>query len=197
MLDNLQAKMHNKGMELTAYSVRSFLAPAFSSSSYLALVRQAKLGASCRVQVPAEEGLTNHSYRVWRMGRRCKNTERILRSVHREPWRPQGNAHVPEVWDSRVRAMKQTATVLTHRKPTQPPRFGEMLEGLPGSAGRGMHGKKRRERGRPWRFLRPARSREAYPTTRRTAEDLQGVRSAHRTSRQAVRGREEGADGVT
>jgi hypothetical protein len=29
-----------------------------------ALVRQAKLGASCRVQVPAEKGLTNHSYRV-------------------------------------------------------------------------------------------------------------------------------------
>ena len=27
----------NKGMELTAYSVRSFLAPAFGSSSYLAL----------------------------------------------------------------------------------------------------------------------------------------------------------------
>jgi hypothetical protein len=27
-------------------------------------VRQAKLGASCRVRVPAEEGLTNHSYRV-------------------------------------------------------------------------------------------------------------------------------------
>jgi hypothetical protein len=28
------------------------------------LVRQAKLGASCRVRVPAEKGLTIHSYRV-------------------------------------------------------------------------------------------------------------------------------------
>jgi len=28
------------------------------------LVRQAKLGVSCRVQVSAEQGLTNHSYRV-------------------------------------------------------------------------------------------------------------------------------------
>ena len=35
-----------------------------------ALVRQAKLGASCRVQVPAEQGLTNHSYRVWQLWRR-------------------------------------------------------------------------------------------------------------------------------
>lgn len=33
----------------------------------LALVRQAKLGASCRVRVPAEQGLANRSYRVLRM----------------------------------------------------------------------------------------------------------------------------------
>ena len=35
-----------------------------------ALVRQAKLGASCQVQVLAEEGLTNHSYRVWQLWRK-------------------------------------------------------------------------------------------------------------------------------
>ncbi len=35
-----------------------------------ALVRQAKLGASCQVQVLAEEGLTNHSYRVLQLWRR-------------------------------------------------------------------------------------------------------------------------------
>jgi hypothetical protein len=37
-------------------------------------VRQAKLGASCRVEVPAEEGLTNHSYRVLQLWRkqRCR-----------------------------------------------------------------------------------------------------------------------------
>ena len=53
---------------------------------------------------------------------------------------------------------------------------GEMLEGLSGSSGRGLHGEKRRELGRPWKFL--------------------GVRSAHSTSRQASRSPEEGADGV-
>jgi hypothetical protein len=39
-----------------------------------ALVRQAKLGASCQVEVLAEEGLTNHSYRVLQLWRRqrCK-----------------------------------------------------------------------------------------------------------------------------
>jgi hypothetical protein len=37
-----------------------------------ALVRQAKLGASCRVEVPTEEGLTNHSYRVLQLERRQK-----------------------------------------------------------------------------------------------------------------------------
>src|SRR5712691_6945056 len=51
-----------------------------------------------------------------------------------------------------------------------------MLEGLSGSSGRGLHGEKRRELGRPWKFL--------------------GVRSAHSTSRQASRSPEEGADGV-
>src|SRR5262245_1177174 len=34
------------------------------------LVRQAKLGACCRVKVPAEEGLTNHSYRVLQLWRK-------------------------------------------------------------------------------------------------------------------------------
>jgi hypothetical protein len=39
-----------------------------------ALVRQAKLGASCGVQVPAEQGLTNHSYQVLQLWRkqRCR-----------------------------------------------------------------------------------------------------------------------------
>ncbi len=34
-----------------------------------ALVRQAKLDASCRVQVPVRQGLTNHLYRVLRLWR--------------------------------------------------------------------------------------------------------------------------------
>ena len=40
-------------------------------------VRQAKLGASCQVEVPAEEGLTNHSDRVLQLWRRQRcNAER-------------------------------------------------------------------------------------------------------------------------
>jgi hypothetical protein len=62
---------------------------------------------------------------------------------------------MPEVWYSLGRALKQTATVFTHRKPTQEHRLGERLEGLPGSSGRGRHGEQRRELGRPWRCLRP------------------------------------------
>jgi len=38
----------------------------------LALVRQSSLGASCQVQVLAEEGLTNHPYRVLQLERRQK-----------------------------------------------------------------------------------------------------------------------------
>ena len=38
----------------TPTSLRSYLAPAGGRGSPLALVRQAQLGASCRVQVPAE-----------------------------------------------------------------------------------------------------------------------------------------------
>src|SRR5262249_14352246 len=54
--------------EPTAYSSGS--ACAFGGGSPRALVRQAKLGVSCKVQVPAREGLTNHLYRVLHLCRR-------------------------------------------------------------------------------------------------------------------------------
>ena len=48
----------------------------------------------------------------------------------------------------------QMAMVLTHQKPIQRKRFGELPEGLPGSTlERGMRGEKRQELGRPVRFL--------------------------------------------
>jgi hypothetical protein len=50
----------------TPYSLCSYVALASGRGSPPALVRQAKLGVSCRVQVPAEYGLTHHSYRVLR-----------------------------------------------------------------------------------------------------------------------------------
>ena len=59
---------------------------------------------------------------------------------------------------------------------------GEMLEGLSGASGRGMHGE---YASRTWETLEgpaPQGSREVAPTTRRTAEDLRGGRAAHRTS---------------
>jgi hypothetical protein len=54
----------------------------------------------------------------------------------------------PEVWYSLVRACKQTATVVTHRKPLQRHHDGEMPEGLSGSSGPGMQREKREELGR-------------------------------------------------
>jgi hypothetical protein len=59
-------------MELTASSVRSCLAPASGSGSCPALWRQEKLGISCRVHVPAREGLAHYLYRVWHLWRRWK-----------------------------------------------------------------------------------------------------------------------------
>jgi len=52
----------NQALEPTTYSFG--FAYASGGASPLAFVRQAKRGVSGRVQVPAEEGLTNHSYRV-------------------------------------------------------------------------------------------------------------------------------------
>jgi len=101
----------------------------------------------------------------------------------------------PEGWDRLVRALQQTATVLTHRKPTQRHRQGEMLEGLSGSSGRGMHGEKRRERGRPSRFL--------VRQISRTRPQEGGLRTERESDPPRVLGeresrlRGEGADGVT
>jgi len=62
------------------------------------LARQAKLGASCGVQVPVGKGLATHPYRVlrlWRSGRRflrtkqAKRTQRIMQAV--------GESALPEV----------------------------------------------------------------------------------------------------
>ena len=60
-----------------------------------------------------------------------------------------------------------------------------MLEGLPGSLGRGMHGEKRRELGRPWRFLhrkgagKPLRLQEGRLKTCRESDQLIVLRDKH------------------
>ena len=62
---------------------------------------------------------------------------------------------------------------------------GEMLEGLSGSSGRGMHGEKRRERGRPGRFRhrkgagKSLRPHEGRLKTFRESEQLTGRRDTH------------------
>jgi hypothetical protein len=119
-------------------------------------VRQAKLGASCGVQVPAEQGLTNHSYRVWQLWRKPRGrAERPRGSVHRAPRSPQGSPHSPKLETAPLKSVMPMAMALTLQKPRQRTRFGERPEGLPGSPlERGRRGEKRQELGRPWRFQR-------------------------------------------
>jgi hypothetical protein len=60
--------------------------------------------------------------------------------------------------------LMQMAMVLTAQKPTQRERIGEFSEGLPGSAlERGMCREKRRELGRPERFLLKLLARVVHP----------------------------------
>jgi len=80
----------------------------------------------------------------------------------------------PEVWYSLVRACKQTATVVTHRKPLQRHHDGEMPEGLSGSSGPGMQREKREELGRASGLLGTGRP---PPTTRRAVDGPGAVES--------------------
>jgi hypothetical protein len=62
----MAARLNYKELSPNAYKAMLGLEKTVNSSGLerSLLVRQAKLGASCRVEVPAEQGLTNHSYRV-------------------------------------------------------------------------------------------------------------------------------------
>jgi hypothetical protein len=55
------------GTGADAQQPRCYVAPAIGRGSPPAFVRQAKLGVSCRVHVPAESGLTHHASRVLRL----------------------------------------------------------------------------------------------------------------------------------
>ena len=54
----------------------------------MALERQGKLGASCRVQVPVGKGLASHPYWVLRLWRRAWELEQNRWSVHKALCRP-------------------------------------------------------------------------------------------------------------
>src|SRR5712691_7566093 len=115
------------------------------------------------------------------MCRRYVSIERSIRSVHREPWRPQGNSHVPEVWHSLVRGMQADGDGVNEPE-ANTKEASRQASG--GSAGvlRAWHAW--REASRTWETLSvPGSPGKPHPTTRRGAEDREGVRSAQSTWR--------------
>ena len=109
------------------------------------LVRQAKLGVSCRVKVPVGQGLANHPYRVLRVRRSvasgfdCCKGEQGRRSVHREPHRPQGIRISLKLGQHRYRINTVGNVVnVTESNTKKPPRQG--FRGAFGVQGRGMCG---------------------------------------------------------
>ena len=117
-------------------------------------MRQAKLGASCQVEVLAEEGLTNHSYRVWQLWRK-----------HEVKPNDTGEAYTGH--HGARRGVRTPQSLTQPRKPLDAEGdggnapeahtaaaffFGELPEDLPGSTvERGRRGEKRQARGRPGR----------------------------------------------
>src|SRR5712664_1729104 len=128
-------------------------------------VRQAKLGVSCRVKDLAGEGRATHPYRVLRMSRRYESIERSIRSVHREPWRPQGNSHCPEVWYSLGRRMQADGDGGNEPEANTKEATGRASGGSAGVL-RAWHAW--REAWRTWETLEvPASPGTPHPTTRR------------------------------
>ena len=117
-------------------------------------MRQAKLGASCGVEVPAEQGLTHHSYRVWQRWRKSRGkADRHRCSGHREPRSPPGSPHSPKRETAPSKRRRPRAMGFTPQQPTQRQRLGERPAGLPGSTvERGRCGEQRQARGRPGGF---------------------------------------------
>jgi len=75
------------------------------------LVRQAKLGASCRVGVPAEKGLTIHSYRVLQL-RRWKPNKSVEAYTGKHAGRRRDRT-LQSLIQPRYGVLMQMATVLT------------------------------------------------------------------------------------
>ena len=92
-------------------------------------------------------------------------TEQDIRSVHRESCGPQGRPHSPKQF-SLVTSLEQVVTVLVHRKPTQRDRYGEILEGLPGSKSVARRKRDARNLGGPMGSLREGKVDQ--PTTEAT-----------------------------
>jgi hypothetical protein len=106
-------------------------------------------------------------------------SEQDIRSVHRESCGPQGRPHSPKRF-SLVTSLEQAATVLVVRKPPQRDRFGEILEGLPGSESVARRKRDAKNLGGPVVSLPEGR---ADQPERRPSDGLLGVRSLHNTLR--------------
>jgi hypothetical protein len=107
--------------------------------------------------------------------------ERSRRSVHREPWRPQGNSHFPAVWHSLVIRMHADGDGVNAPEANTKEASGQASGG---AAGVLRAWPAWREASRTWETLSvPGSPGKPHPTTSRGAEDREGVRSAHRTWR--------------
>jgi len=107
--------------------------------------------------------------------------ERSIRSVHREPCRPQGNSHFPEVWHSLVIRIQADGDGVNEPEANTKEASGQASGGSAGVL-RAWHAW--REASRTWETLEvPGAPGKPHPTTRRGAEDREGVRSAQRTWR--------------
>ena len=103
-------------------------------------MRQAKPGASYRVKVPVGQGLAHPPVPSVACGRDRHTVERPARSVHRESCGPQGVRRTPEARNSVVTSIRAVGHVVdVTEADTEESLSGEIPEGLPVSAERGMY----------------------------------------------------------
>ena len=115
------------------------------------------------------------------MCRRYESIERSIRSVHREPCRPQGNSHFPEVWYSLVIRIQADGDGVNEPEANTKEASGQ-ASGESVGVLRAWHAW--REASRTWETLSvPGSTGQPHPTTSRGAEDVEGVRSAQSTWR--------------
>ena len=129
------------------------------------------------------------------MWRRYESIERSIRSVHREPWRPQGNAYFPEVWHSLDRRMHADGDGVNEPEANTKEASGQASGGSVGVL-RAWHAW--REASRTWETLSvPGRQ------VSRTRPQAGGLRTERESDPPRVLGEREsrlqgeGADGVT
>jgi hypothetical protein len=163
-------------------------------------VRQAKLGASCRVRVPAGQGLVSRPYQVLTLSgtdtKEVKTTETDERnnvSIHRELCGPQWGAALPAKRLSSVTKKRRGDGV------SEPEASNEdaATTWRPEPAGvkeRGTHGQRHT---RTWETQAGVRHTDKRASAKaRAREDGMGVRLLHTTRRRESRSHGEGSNRV-